>query len=78
MNNKIKRYNRSLSKRNSVHIRLLRARTTRMWVQSDKRIHALNYWYYRFFTKVYTDYLLRIYDDALGIGVEKKAQIPQE
>ena len=53
------------------YIRLLRNKTTRMWVESDKKIHAFNYWYYRYLTNKYTDYLLRLYDKAISDGVTK-------
>lgn len=46
-------------------IRLLKARTTRMWVQENKHIHIFNYWFYRYFTNSYRDFLLMNFDGAL-------------
>lgn len=34
------------------------ATATRKWIQEDKNIHALNYWYYRWFTNRFELYLI--------------------
>ncbi len=34
-------------------------RATRIWIQEDLRIHALNYWYYRWFTNEFELFLIR-------------------
>lgn len=38
--------------------KLMMAKATRQWVQEDKKIHALNYWYYRWFTNRFILYVL--------------------
>ncbi len=39
-------------------IKLLKARTERMWIEENKDINILNYWYYKYFTHRYRNYLL--------------------
>ncbi len=36
-------------------------KATRMWIEGDFRIHALNYWYYRWFTNEFELFLMSTY-----------------
>ncbi len=38
--------------------KLLKARSQRMWIQETKHIHALNYWFYKYFTNSYKNWLI--------------------
>ena len=38
--------------------KLLKAKTERMWIEKNENIHILNYWFYRYFTNSYRDFLL--------------------
>lgn len=38
--------------------RLYLAKATRIWVQDNKHIHALNYWFYRWFTNQFELFLI--------------------
>ena len=55
--NKIRRYKKSFSKRNKAHNNLLKHKTQRMWIEEEEDIHVLNYWYYRYFTNRYLNWL---------------------
>ena len=57
MNNNIKRYKKSFNNYRKAHNKLLKYKTQRMWVEEDKKIHALNYIYYRYFTNRYLNWL---------------------
>lgn len=39
-------------------IKLMKAKTERMWVKENKHIHIFNYWYYRYLTNSYRNFLL--------------------
>ena len=41
---------------NSFH-NLMKAKTERIWIEQNKDIHILNYWYYRYFTRRYMKFL---------------------
>lgn len=40
------------------HIKMLKKKTERIWVEKNEHIHILNYWFYRWFTHSYRDFLL--------------------
>jgi len=37
--------------------RLLKHKTERMWIEENKKIHILNYFYYRYLTNEYLNWL---------------------
>ena len=37
--------------------RLLKHKTERMWIEKNKDIHILNYWFYRYFTNRYLNWM---------------------
>ncbi len=37
--------------------KLLKRKSERMWIEENKDIHALNYWFYRYFTTRYSNWL---------------------
>ena len=39
-------------------VMLLKNKTERMWIEDNTDIHVLNYWFYRYFTNRYRNYLL--------------------
>jgi hypothetical protein len=43
-------------------IKLLKNKTERMWIEDNKDINIFNYWFYRFFTNRYRNYLLWYFD----------------
>jgi len=56
--NKKKRLLKSSDKLNKTTQQLVLARATRIWVQKTPKIHALNYWYYRYFTNEFELFIL--------------------
>jgi len=40
------------------YYKLMKAKTKRIWIEENKHIHVLNYWFYRYFTKSYYRFLL--------------------
>jgi len=40
------------------YLRLMKHKSQRMWIQQNPKIHLLNYWFYRYFTKSYYNFLL--------------------
>jgi len=58
MKNKTQKIINSLEGVTKSQIRLLKAKTERMWIEENKHIHLLNYWFYRYFTNSYRDFLL--------------------
>jgi len=41
-----------------IELKLLKARSTRMWIEQNEQIHIFNYLFYRYLTNSYRDYLL--------------------
>ena len=39
-------------------IYLMKKKTERIWIEENKKIHVFNYWFYRWFTNSYRDFLL--------------------
>ncbi len=61
MEKNIRKFNRirdSLRKKQNL---LSLKRATRMWVEQTFKIHALNYWYYRWFTNEFELFLMSPY-----------------
>lgn len=48
------------------YIKLMKAKTTRIWVGENKYIHALNYWFYKWFTNSYRNFLLENFREVGG------------
>ena len=45
---------------------LMKNKTERIWIQQNKDIHLLNYWFYRYFTKRYYKFLLEHFKENLN------------
>ena len=43
-------------------VRLLKNKIERMWVEDNLDIHAFNYWFYRYFTNRFRNYVLWYFD----------------
>lgn len=56
--NKVFRVLNAIERRNKSIFNRKKQKLLRMWVQHDKRINAINYIYYRFFTNRFTNYLI--------------------
>ena len=56
--NKVKRISGSLKALNKAEDRRKIASINRLWVQDTKKIHILNYWWYRYFTNELELYIL--------------------
>lgn len=41
---------------------LLKKKIERMWIEDNKDINIINYWFFRYFTNRYRDYLLWYFD----------------
>lgn len=54
----IKKINESLYNLKIATEKRIIATATRMWVEDTPQIHALNYWYYRWFTNDFELYIL--------------------
>ena len=48
------------------YIRLIKRRTERVWVEENEHIHALNYWWYKWFTNSYRNFLLENFRKTNG------------
>jgi len=56
--NKIKRLSISLNKLNKATEKRMLRTMERLWIQATPKLHAFNYWYYRYFTSEFELYLL--------------------
>ncbi len=58
-------FERSQMRYKVTYKRLLKHKTERMWIQENTDINVLNYWFYRYFTNRYLNWLReRAIDDA--------------
>ena len=57
---KIKRFKNSFSKLDKARNKRRLRTAERIWIQNTPEIHALNYWYYRWFTNEFELYILNI------------------
>ena len=61
MEKNIKKFNKIRDSLRDTHNKLVLKRATRMWVEQNFKIHALNYWYYRWFTNEFELFLTSAY-----------------
>ncbi len=58
MEKNIRKFNEIRESLRKTHDRLVLKKATRMWIEGSFKIHALNYWYYRWFTNEFELFLI--------------------
>lgn len=50
---------------NNYTYKAAKARLERIWVEEDKRIHALNYWWHRYILRTFEKWLIKKYSGLI-------------
>lgn len=53
-------------------VRLLKNKIERMWIEDNTDIHVINYWWHRYFTNRFRNYLLWYFDFNMRDDIAQK------